>query len=142
MRREGSVATAKTARLVDVDVRGFRPVEGGGLEALVRYAGADEWYKVRGAPVRKLPANLDRGEHERAQRPPSLASRLRQPSRPATSSRSIFGDGSARRKDSLRVHERSTHRRPDSFLTCRIGPGERNAGVRSQPRASPLPNTS
>ncbi len=34
--------------------------------ALVRYAGAGEWYKVRGAPVRMLSADLDRGEHERA----------------------------------------------------------------------------
>ena len=34
-----------------------RPV-GDGVEALVRYAGADEWYRVQGAPV------PERGGHE------------------------------------------------------------------------------
>ncbi len=28
-----------------------RPGEGGALEALVRYAGAEEWYTVSGSPV-------------------------------------------------------------------------------------------
>lgn len=42
-----------------------RPV-GGLVEAFVRYAGADEWHRVAGAPVRALGAAPNRGEHEQA----------------------------------------------------------------------------
>jgi len=40
-----------------------RPGEAGGLEALVRYAGAEEWYTVSGSPV---PADSEdhRASHE------------------------------------------------------------------------------
>lgn len=37
-----------------------RPAQNGGLEALVRYAGAEEWYTVTGSPV---PDPADGGDH-------------------------------------------------------------------------------
>ena len=32
----------------------------------MRYAGAEEWYRVAGAPVRTLGPDPERGEHEQA----------------------------------------------------------------------------
>ena len=40
-----------------------RPGESGGVEALVRYAGADEWYRVAGSPTGSHRGNLRRA-HE------------------------------------------------------------------------------
>ena len=42
-----------------------RPGETGGLEALVRYAGAEEWYTVSGSPVAADGGN-HRASHEAA----------------------------------------------------------------------------
>lgn len=36
-----------------------RPGENGGLEALVRYAGAEEWYTVTGSPLADPPGGKD-----------------------------------------------------------------------------------
>jgi hypothetical protein len=41
-----------------------RPMEAGGLEALVRYAGAEEWYTVSGSPVVAAGGEDHRTSHE------------------------------------------------------------------------------
>jgi hypothetical protein len=41
-----------------------RPGEGGALEALVRYAGAEEWYTVAGSPVGAGGGEDHRASHE------------------------------------------------------------------------------
>ena len=57
-----------------------RPV-GGGVEAFVRYAGAEEWYRVAGAPVRAVSPDPDKGEHEQAHG--AILARLTEPTEPA-----------------------------------------------------------
>jgi hypothetical protein len=42
------------------------PSEAGGLEALVRYAGAEEWYTVSGSPVVGVGGEDHRASHEAA----------------------------------------------------------------------------